>query len=210
MPASMTYQSLTNDIQVYCERSDSPFVDQIPRFIMLAENRIAQEVRGLGSMAFVQSTLITGNPILAKPNRWRETVSFTITLADGTKKALMPREFQYLRAFWPDQSATDEPRYYSDYDYEHFYLAATPDDDYAFELAYYERPEPLSDDSSVNWFTQYCPQLLLYASLLEAQPFLKLDGRTQQFQALYDRAVQALGNESMRRMSDITQTRREG
>jgi hypothetical protein len=208
--ASMTYSSLLEDISTYAERSDNPFLDQRARFVMLAENRIASEIRGLGSMSFVQSELSTGSPILDKPSRWRETISFTITLADGSKKILMPREYQYLRAFWPDQSAVGEPRFYADYDYGHFYIAATPDDDYAFELAYYERPEPLSDENQTNWFTQYAPQLLLYASLLEAQPFLKLDGRTQQFQALYDRAVQAIGNESMRRMSDITQVRREG
>ena len=210
MPTSMTYTSLVADVQSYAERSDNPFIDQIPRFIMLAENRIAQEIRGLGAMSFVQSTLSTSNPILVKPNRWRETISFIITLADGSKKTLQPRSYQYCRSFAPDASVAAEPRYYADYDFEHFYIAQTPDDDYAFELAYYERPEPLSAQNEVSWYTQYAPQLLLYATLLEAQPFLKLDGRTQQFQALYDRAVQGLGNESMRRMSDASQTRREG
>ena len=101
------------------------------------------------------------------------------------------------------------PRYYADYDFEHFYLAGTPDADLDFELTYYERPEPLSGINETNWYTQYSPDTLLYACLLEAQPWLKLDGRTQQFQALYDRSLQMLGNESMRRMSDNTQTRRE-
>ena len=210
MPTSMTYTSLVADVQSYAERSDDPFISQIPRLIMLAENRIAQEVRGLGAMAFVQSTLNQDSPILAKPNRWRETISFIITLADGSKKTLQPRSYQYCRAFSPNVTDTAEPRYYADYDFEHFYISQTPDEAYAFELAYYERPEPLSAQSNVSWYTQYCPQLLLYATLLEAQPFLKLDGRTPQFQALYDRAVQGLGNESMRRMSDASQTRREG
>lgn len=209
MPSSMTYTSLLDDISTYSERDDSPFLAQRERFILLAENRIASEIRGLGAMAFVSSTLNTGDPILAKPNRWRETISFTITTPTG-KKTLMPRSIQYCRSFWPDAAQTDETRYYADYGFEHFYLAATPDDDYTFELSYYERPEPLSNEVQTNWYTQYAPQVLLYACLLEAQPFLKLDGRTQQFQALYERAVQALGNESMRRMSDITQVRREG
>lgn len=206
--ASMTYSSLLEDITTYCERSDEPFLAQRDRFLMMAENRLAKEIRGLGVMQFVQATLSTGNPILVKPARWRETVSFCITTPDG-KMALWPRELQYCRAFWPDSSAVDEPRYYADYDYERFYLAATPDDDYAFELAYYERPEPLSEQNQTNWYTQNCPDLLLYACLLETQPFLKLDGRTAVFQGLYDRAVQMLGNESMRRMSDNTQMRRE-
>lgn len=210
MPTSMTYTSLLADIQTYAERSDSPFIEQIPRFVMLAENRIAQEVRGLGAMSFVQSALSIGNPVLEKPTRWRENISMILTRADGSKVTLMPREYQYLRSFWPDQSATGEPRYYADYDFEHFCIAPTPDAAYTFELAYYARPEPLSAQNETNWYTQYCPQVLLYAALLEAQPFLKLDGRTAQFQALYDRAVQMLGNESARRLSDITQSRREG
>jgi hypothetical protein len=209
MPAAMTYDSLLSDISTYAERSDTPFTSQRERFVMLAENRLAQEIRGLGAMEFVSSTLSVSNPVLAKPALWRETVSLTITTSAG-KKALMPRSLQYCRSFWPDATAVDEPRYYADYDFEHFYVAATPDQSYAFELTYYARPEPLSSSNQENWYTQYCPQLLLYACLLEAQPFLKLDGRTQQFQGLYDRAMQALGNESMRRLSDITQTRREG
>ena len=209
MPASMTYDSLLSDVETYVERDDAPFTDQIPRFVMLAENRVAQEIRGLGSMEFVNGTMSINNPELVKPARWRETVSFTITLADGTKKVLMPREYQYLKTFWPDASLVDEPRYYADFGFEHFFVSPTPDLAYQFELVYYARPEPLSEQNQTNWFTQYCPQLLLYATLLEAQPFLKLDGRFQVFQSMYDRAVQALGNESMRRMNDISQVRRE-
>jgi hypothetical protein len=210
MPEAMTYQSLINDVQVYCERDDDPFVDQIPRMVMLAENRIASEIRGLGAIQVVTSTLSSGNPVLAKPSRWRETVSFTITLANGDKVALQPRGYQYCRSFWPDPTDTGQPRYWADYDYENFFIAGTPNSNYAFELVYYDRPEPLGEVSNTSWYTQYAPQVLLYATLLEAQPFLKLDGRIQTFQAMYDRAVQALGNESMRRMSDATQTRREG
>jgi hypothetical protein len=209
MPAAMTYTSLLEDIKNYAEREDDPFLAQRERFVMMAENRLAKEVRGLGVMQFVQSTLTTGNPIIAKPSRWRENVSFTITTVGGMKIALQPRSIQYCRSFWPDSADVGVPRYYADYDFEHFYLAGTPDADLAFELTYYERPEPLSDLNLTNWYTQYSPDTLLYACLLEAQPWLKLDGRTAQFQALYDRSLQMLGNESMRRMTDNTQTRRE-
>ena len=210
MPTSMTYDSLLEDISTYAERDDQPFLDQRARFVMMAENRLAKEVRGLGNMQFVVSTLSINDPVVAKPARWRESVSFLITLSNGDKKTLMPREYQYMKAFWADQASTGEPRFYSDYDFEHFYLAPTPDDDYTFELVYFDRPEPLSDENQTNWYTQYAPDLLLYACLLEAQPFLKLDARTAQFQSLYDRALKMLANESMRRMSDNTQTRREG
>lgn len=210
MTAAMTYTSLLEDISTYAERDDAPFSDQRPRFVMMAENRLAKEVRGLGNMQFVSSTLPVSNPVIAKPDRWRETVSFTITDSNGKKQTLMPRSIQYCRSFWPDASVTGTPRYYADYDFEHFYLAGTPNAAYAFELTYFDRPEPLSDTNETNWYTQYAPDLLLYACLLEAQPFLKLDARTEQFQSLYDRALKMLANESMRRMSDNTQARREG
>lgn len=209
MAEAMTYDSLLEDMRIYVERDDQPFLAQRARLVMLAENRIATEVRGLGVLRYVTSNMNTGTPTIAKPSRWRETASFSITVG-GAVKYLFPREYQYCRTFWPDPSVTGEPSYYADYDYEHFFIAGTPNSNYAFELGYYERPEPLDANTQTNWTTRYAPQLLLYACLLEAQPFLKSDARIQTFQAMYDRAIQALGNESKRRLSDAAQRRSEG
>ena len=79
-------------------------------------------------------------------------------------------------------------------------VAAKPDQAYNFELAYFERPLPLDETTQTNWTTQYAPQLLLYATLLEAQPFLKLDQRATEFKGLYDLARQDLLEESQRRL----------
>jgi hypothetical protein len=95
---------------------------------------------------------------------------------------------------------TGVPRYFADYDYEHFFIAPTPDIAYPFELSYYERPTPLSPSMQTNWTTQYAPQLLLYASLLEAMPFLKTGERMAEFQALYDRALQGVMKEDQERV----------
>lgn len=209
MSEALTYTSLISDVQIYVDRTDDPFVSQIPRFVMLAENRLASEVRGLGSQTYVTGTFSGGT--LAKPARWRETISFNFTNAAGERVFLQPRTYDYCRAFWPDASATDTPRYYADYAYEHFLIVPTPSSAFAFELAYYERPEPLSATNETNWFTQYAPQLLLYATLLEAQPFLKRPERIQEFQALYDRALQGVAQESSRRIgADRAATSRSG
>ena len=40
-PEALTFDSLCNDIESYVERHDAEFVAQIPRIIMLAENRLA-------------------------------------------------------------------------------------------------------------------------------------------------------------------------
>ena len=103
------------------------------------------------------------------------------------------------------------PRFYSDYEYEHSFISPTPNATFDIELAYYERPTPLSASNETNYFTQYVPQLLLYGALLEAQPFLKRPERIAEFQALFDRALQGLSQESNRRVNaDRAGTTRNG
>jgi len=208
MAEALTYSSLLSDVQVYAERSDNPFVQQIPRFVMLAENRLASEVRGLGTQKF--ATGVLNGAVLPKPKRWRETVSISLTV-NSERVYLQPRSYEYCRTYCPDPSVTGVPRYYADYQYEHFLFAQTPAAKYPFELAYYERPEPLSNSNETNWLTQYTPQLLLYATLVEAQPFLKRPERIAEFQALYDRALQGLAQETSRRVGgDRASTTRTG
>jgi hypothetical protein len=103
---------------------------------------------------------------------------------------------------------TDEPEFYADVDYEHYLIVPTPDADYVGEILYYERPEPLSDTNQTNWITRYAPQLLLYATLLEAQPFLKNPERIAEFQGLYDRALQMVQTEDALRATDSSLTRK--
>jgi hypothetical protein len=196
-----TYASLKADIAQYAERNDSPFVDQVPNFILLAENRLASEVKTLGFQRSVNGTL-TSN-ILAKPVRWRRTRSFSILNA-SERVYLFERSYEYCRTYAPDVAISGVPRYYADYDYEHYFIAPTPDQNYVFELSYYELPEPLSDTNQTNWTTRYAPQLLLYASLLEAQPFLKMPERIAEFQGLYDRALQAVTKEDADRIRDAS------
>lgn len=206
--SAMTYDSLVSDLQVYCERTDNPFVEQIPRMIMMAENRIASGLKGLGLKKFVTGTMIAGQTTLDKPTRWRETASFSI-LVNNQRKYLYERGYEYCRTFWPDATVQGEPTYYANYDFEHLFLTATPDQNYAFELSYYERPQPLDSITQTNFLTQYYPQLLLYGTLLEAQPFLKLPERIAEFKAFYDEAVKNFETESQRRAIDNSNYRTE-
>jgi hypothetical protein len=199
---AMTYDGLKADIQTYAERNDSPFIDQIPQFIALAENRLSSEVKPLGFLRVVSGNINSNT--LAKPVRWRRTRSFSVVAGNGERKYLFLRSYEYCRTYAPGPAFAGTPRYYADYDYEHFYIAPNPDLVYNFELSYYERPTPLSDAVQTSWTTQYAPQLLLYASLLEAQPFLKTSERIAEFQALYDRALQALMKEDSERTMDAS------
>ncbi len=52
------------------------------------------------------------------------------------------------------------------------------------------------------------PQLLLYATLLEATPFLKNDARIQTWQTLYDRALAAVSGEDIAKVTDRNTSRK--
>ena len=196
----MTYDSLTSMVLQYLERQDTAVVNAIPTFISLAEFEIAQEIKTLGQLQVVEATMTADNAILQKPARWRKTVSMSVTVA-GKKQPVYLRKYEYLKSYWPDADQTDVPLYYADTDWEHWYLAPTPDQDYAFEVLYYERISPLSSTNQTNWLTQNAPNAMLFGTLLQAMQFLKNDQR-QIFQQKYTESLQSLKAEDVARVGD--------
>ena len=199
--AVMTYSSLVADISSYLERTDQATLEKIPTFIMLAEQVIAAEIKFLGNLTPMTSTMVANQAVIDKPARWHKTVSMNVTVG-GVRQPVFLRTYEYLREYWPDPTQTDAPKYYADYDYTHWLIAPTPDDDYNFEVLYYERIQPLDSSNQTNWFTIYAPQALLYGTLLQAMPFLKNDERIPMWQAQYDKIMQVLKAEDIQRMGD--------
>ena len=196
----MTYDSLTSTILQYLERKDAAVVEAIPVFISLAEFEIAQEIKTLGQLQVVEANMTAANPVLQKPARWRKTVSLNVSVG-GKRQPVYLRKYEYLKNYWPDDTQTDVPAYYADTDWEHWYLAPTPDQAYSFEVLYYERIAPLSSTNQTNWLTQNAPNAMLFGTLLQAMPFLKNDQRTI-FQQKYTEALQSLKTEDVARVGD--------
>lgn len=214
MSTTMTFASLQDDVSRYLERGSSrptdPMVfDQLPRLINLAERRIALELKIEGLINVVTTDLQPGVSVYAKPDRWRDTVSIGYRRPNGERQQVFPRGYEFLRAYWPDSEARGAPEYYADYDYKHWVVAPTPDAAYPAEILYYELPQPLSDAVQTNWITEYVPQLLLYATLLEASPFLKNDERIATWQAMYDRSAGMVNGEDLAKMLDRSSVRKE-
>ncbi len=196
----LTYDSLVETVLQYLERSDDATREQIPTFITMCEFEIAQQIKTLGQLQVVQSTMENGNPVIAKPARWRKTVSFNVVV-DGSRQPVLLRKYEYIKNYSPDSATEGQPLYYSDYDYEHWFVGPTPDQDYDFEVLYYERLSPLSSENQTNWLTQNAPNAMLFGTLLQAMPFLKNDQR-QIFQQKYDQAMAMLKAEDISRIGD--------
>jgi hypothetical protein len=202
-PANMNYDSLVADIQAYTERTnDSSLNTQIPRLIMMAENRIATDARILGTREIGISTFTAGEPIVPKPAYWRRTESLNYTDSANGRTQILPRSLEFCRDYWPSPAATGSPRYYADYDFDNLLIVATPAAALPFELVYIARIPPLSSSNQTNWLTANAPQLLLNACLLEAAIFLKDDARMPQRQGAYDSSLEAFKTEDASRAID--------
>jgi hypothetical protein len=216
MATTMTFTTLQQDMRRYLERGvtlaeDAIVYEQIPRLINLAERRIARELKIQGFINVVTDTLIPGQSVYQKPDRWRDTVSINVGTGTGnnTRKLLFTRSYEYARSYWPNEADTGEPVFYADYNYTNWLIAPTPDAAYPFEVLYYELPILLDDANQTNWLTDYAPQVLLYAALLEATPFLKNDERIPVWQQMYDRSAAMLNGEDLAKILDRSAVRKE-
>ena len=212
----MTFASLQNDVRSYLERGASAVTDplvyaQIPSLINFAERRISRDLKIQGFQTVVVTNLQAGVAVLPKPDRWRETISMNIGTGTNNNKRvqLFSRVYEYIRSYWPNDTQVAEPVFYADYNYTNWIIAPTPDAAYPIEILYYELPVLLDENTQTNWLTQYAPNLLLYATLLEATPFLKNDERIPVWQAMYASAAQALQGEDLSKILDRGAVRNE-
>jgi hypothetical protein len=199
---ALTYDNLTSLVLQYLERSDAAVVNFIPTAIMLAEFEIAENIKTLGQMIVADGTMTAGNPVIAKPALWRKTVSMTLTTTAGEKQPVYLRKLEYLSSYATDVTATGTPLYYSDYDYDHWFVAPTPSANFAFETLCYTRLTPLSSSNQTNWLTRNAPNALLFGTLKQTAPFLKDDARLAVWTQIFDTAIAALKLEDQLRVGD--------
>lgn len=213
MAVNLTYSSLVTKIKQYLERSDAETVEQIPMFIMLAIRRVSKECKTLGLKEFVYAEFTAGVWIYAKPGNWRNVS--TITAVDikppqnanhpefGKKFPLRVVSFSYLERFAPDVTTQAKPQFYSDYDYDHWYIAPTPDFAYPIQIGFYQNELQIDEQQQTNFLISNAPELIFYASMLEAQPYIKnKEAWREMWQPMYTEALQKFNLEDAMRMFD--------
>lgn len=231
MATSMTFNSLKEDLRVYLERgniiTDPSVITQFPRLINLAERAVTRKLKVIGMSIPVLATLTPNQFTYGKPNGWRRTISMNYgastlvpqdqvywfpagsDLTNNTRTPIFPRSYEYCRAYWPDQTQVGGPKFYADYDYEHWLIAPTPSANFPWEIIYYGLPALLDNTNQSNFWTNFCPEVLLYRALLECTPFLKNDERISTWRDLYEEAAQGINVEDLEKVADRAAVRKE-
>lgn len=210
--ATMTYNSLVQDIKDYLERgeeTDETVRRQIPHVVNNSERMLADKLKVTGYLASYVSTMTTHENRIAKPQNWRATASINVGAPPSMNRRtiLRARSYEYMRACYPDDRMLNVPEFYCDYDLEHWLVLPTPADAYNFEAMVYILPPLLDSHNQQNYLTKYAPFLLLYTCLYGMEPFLRNDSRIGTWKALADENFQAINAEDIRRMADRGQMR---
>ncbi len=207
MTFALTYTNLITTVGDYLERDD--LVTKIPIFIMLAERKVSRVLKAQLAQLAVTDNLTENSPVVTKPARWVETISFSIQTTDGTV-VLKERSRETIQSMYPVLTDTAAPKYYAEWQEGYYYVGPTPDSAYAFELMMYQQPPSLGDTQQTNYLTENAPDLLLYSTLLEAEGYLKNDERLPVWKAARDEIIGTYTDLDMRRQSDRQQNRKKG
>lgn len=121
---------------------------------------------------------------------------------------ILLRSFEYARSFWPNQLLTAPPMFYADYGYYNWLISPTPDQNYPFTLGYLETPQVIDATYQTNYLTEFMPEVLLKAVLLEAMLDLKNDERIPVLESEYVKVLSSWNAKDELRKVDRYVTRK--
>tara|TARA_R110000824_G_scaffold51439_3_gene143482 strand:- start:1225 stop:1869 length:645 start_codon:yes stop_codon:yes gene_type:complete len=168
-----TFTTLKTAIQDYVQSTETTFVNQLPRFILNAEERILKESQLDVFRKSSQGTASSGNSYLQKPSDFLSQNSLSV-INSSNKEFLLYKQATMLQDYTPNPATTGVPQYYADWDEATFLLAPTPNDNFTMELHYFYRPDSITTTASgTTWLGDNAELALLYGSLVEAYTFMK-------------------------------------
>jgi hypothetical protein len=181
-----TYSDLQTSIAGYLARTD--LTSQIPDFITFAENRLRRELRIRQMLKSVTTSTVSADATVQVPSDFLEIRDFVVMT-----NPITPLSYSSPSSLSndPRTSQVGVPRSYTILASE-FQLTPIPDAAYTLKMLYYAAPVYLSTSNTTNVFLTTSPDALLYASLIEAEPYLMNDARINTWGTMYDRAISSL------------------
>jgi hypothetical protein len=181
-----TYSDLQTSIAGYLARSD--LTTQIPDFIKFAENRLRRELRIRQMLKSVTTATVANDSTVELPSDFLQVRDFVVVT-----NPLTPISYSSPSALSNDPTASEVgvPRSYTILAND-FQVSPVPDGVYTVKLLYFAAPAYLSSSNTSNVFLTTAPDALLYASLIEAEPYLMNDARINTWGTMYDRAISSL------------------
>jgi hypothetical protein len=170
---AFTFTTLKTAIQDYTQNTETTFTNQLPTFIVNAEERILKECQLDVFRKSSQGSASSSNKFLSKPTDFLAQDSLSV-VNGSSNEFLLYKQVTFLQDYTPDPATTGTPKYYADWDNASFLLAPTPDSNYTMELHYFYRPTSITTSGDgTSWLGTNAELSMLYGSLVEAYTFMK-------------------------------------
>ena len=141
---SYTYTTLKQAIQDYTENDETTFIRNLPIFIRNTEERILKNVQLSLFQRNAAGTLTFSNKFLTAPSDFLAPFSLSYTDSSSEQVFLDFKDANFVQSFNPNPATTGTPRFYAQYDLDHFIIGPTPNSSYNVELHYFFRPASLT------------------------------------------------------------------
>jgi len=187
--AGFNYSNLVTDIRNYTEVDANVLTAAIiNRIIEDAEFKILRDIPLDAYKKQSIGNLVTGQNTINVPAKTLFVTGVQVydstSASTGANIWLEKKDETYLQEYQPstESAARAKPKYYAmfggatgvtDTTSGRLFLAPAPDSTYVFKIHYNAIPNSLVTDTSGTYVSQYFPNGLLYACLVEAYGYLK-------------------------------------
>ena len=184
--AITSYSTLISGAKTYLNRSDISDA-QIEEFIGLAEASFNRVLRTRNQIK--RSTSDVSTQFVTQPTDLLEL--YNIQLNSSPVRRLEQVSLSKIDSLKEESSTAGKPRYFAitGSDLE-FY--PTPDTTYEIEVIYYSTITPLSEADTTNFLITNHPDIYLFGTLVQAEPWLMNDERIGVWGALLGKAIEEL------------------
>ena len=185
-----TFAELKTAAANWLDRSD--LTSRIPEFITLAEARFNRVLR-IRDMEVVSTSISTsaGTREYSLPTRFVQMKEFHLTTDPLTPLSyITPEMMTRMQA----GSSKSKPQVYTIIA-DNVRLGPNPDAVYTTSMLYYQAFAALSDAATTNDMLTNNPDVYLYGTLLEAEPFIMNDERVGLWLAAFEKAVGDIQNQ---------------
>ena len=184
--AISTYTELKTAVANWLDRDD--LTDRIPEFISLAEARFNRLLR-LRSMETKQTASTAGGQRnYALPTNYIQMRNFQLNTSPLIVLSYVTPEI-YDRLWGGSQTGT--PTFYTILANE-ISLGPIPASVTTMEMLFYKRFDYLTTSAPTNWLLTNAPDIYLYGTMMEAEPFIMNDERVALWATSLARSVQDL------------------
>ena len=210
----MTFAELLQKVRDYTEVDSSVLSDSIlDSMIRDAELRIFREVDADYAREYATANLQANSPYLELPKATstsgstttrrslivRSFLVFDSNQSPTTKEYLDKRDTSFIFEY-NSTGTTGVPKYYANWKETTLIMAPAPDTTYKVQLSYIYTPDHLSATNTTTYLSLNVPDLLFYATMVQAYEFLK--GPMDMYKVYTDKynvAIQSFALEQMGR-----------